>query len=303
MTMKRNSAGKIKIAVPARLDAILFEYSLKKMKDIELTIAPAREIPRLLHDRKVDCALVPSVMYFQGDYEIVPDAAISTFFEIGTEILVSSKPLAEMRSVAFSRMPDTSRVILEVALRELFPEIPYRFEIGTGNPFKDLESCDATVVTGEGAFGLPDDYHLYNVGEFWVRLTELPAVFYLWLVPAELPVPAKQRAYAHVMLAKKTGLAKIDKVVRLAQERVTLNRYRMIEYLTVELDYDLFIKQVKSLDLLGEYMSGFKLIQEEKRRDLVFATQRSHVSVFEEVFGAGDVSIDDIVLDFDLDDE
>jgi len=242
-------------------------------------------------------------MYFQGDYEIVPDAAISTFFEIGTEILVSSKPLAEMRSVAFSRMPDTSRVILEVALRELFPEIPYRFEIGTGNPFKDLESCDASVVTGEGAFGLPDDYHLYNVGEFWVRLTELPAVFYLWLVPAELPVPAKQRAYAHVMLAKKTGLAKIDKVVRLAQERVTLNRYRMIEYLTVELDYDLFIKQVKSLKILGEYMSSFKLIQEEKRRDLVFATQRSHVSVFEEVFGAGDVSIDDIVLDFDLDDE
>lgn len=289
---------KTRIAVPSRLDAILFEYGLSKDPGVDLTVAPPREIPRLLQDGIVECALVPSVMYFQGDYLIVPDVSVSTFNELSTEILVSKTPLQDVRSVAFPRQPDTARTIIEISLRELFPEIPYRFEIGTGNPFKDLEKVDATVISGEGALGVPSDIKHYNIGEFWVRLTELPAVFYLWLVPAELPVAAREKAYAHVMLAKKTGLAQSDKVVRFARERVTLNKYKMIEYLTVEIDYDLFSKQVKSLDELCLLMVDYRLIPEDKKKPLEFATVRSHVSVFEEIFGVPEEGIEDVLLDW-----
>ena len=297
-TFPTKDVSKIRIAVPSRLDAILFEYALRKDKDVDLTVAPPREVPGLLQDGIVDCALVPSVMYFQGDYLIVPDAAVSTFYQLSTELLVSRISLQDVRSVAVPRQPDTARAILEIALRELFPEIPYKFEIGTGNPFKDLDRVDAAVISGEGALGVPRDFKHYNIGEFWVRLTELPAVFYLWLVPAGLPVATRERAYAHVMRAKKTGLAQSDKVVVFARDRVTLNRYKMIEYLTVEIDYDLFSKQVKSLGELCDYLVDYRLIPEEKKKPLEFATSRSHVSVFDEIFGGAEEGIEDVMLDW-----
>ena len=305
MPSLREDGGRIKIALPARLDAILYEYGLAKDRDVDLTVAPVREVPRLLHERAVDCALVPAVMYFQGDYLIVPDAAISTFMYLGTEILASRLKLDEVRSVAFQRQPDTARTILEIALRELFPEIPYRFEIGTGNPLSDLERCDAAVVTGEGAFGLPQDLRRYDVSEFWVRLTELPAVFYLWLTPADLSEDRRERAYAHVIKAKKTGLAQSDKVVRFAQTRITLSKYRLIEFLTVDVDYDLFSRQVKSLRALGDYMASYKLIPDEKHRDIEFASRRNHVSIFEEMLGVDAETADDVILDWttDVEDE
>jgi predicted solute-binding protein len=293
--------GRIRIAIPVRLDAVLFEYGLAMDRGVDVTIAPVRDVPRLLHERAVDCALVPSVMYFQGDYLIVPDAAISTFMHMSTELLVSRLKLDEVRSVAFPRQPDTSRTILEIALRELFPEVPYRFEIGTGNPFSDLEKCDAAVVTGEGAFGLPNDLRKYDIGEFWVRLTELPAVFYLWLTPAELSETRRERAYAHIIKAKKTGLAQSDKVLRFAQNRITLNRYRLIEYLTVDIDYDLFSRQVKSLKALSDYMASYKLIKEGNQKGIEFASRRNHISIFEELLGKDEESADDVVQDWTTD--
>ncbi len=291
--------SKVRIAVPSRLDAVLYEYALKKDSGVDLTLAHPREVPGLLRDGIADCALVPAVMYFQGDYLIVPDAAISTFTELSTEILVSRIPLQEVKSVAVPRQPDTARTILEISLRELFPEVPYKFEIGKGNPFKDLEKVDAALISGEGALGVPPTFKRYNIGEFWVRLVELPAVFYLWLVPADSPAELRERAYAHVLRAKKTGLANSDKVVQYARERVTLNKYKMIEYLTVEIDYDLFSKQVKSLEEMCQLMVDYRLIPEEKQKPLEFATARSHVSVFEEVFGVSEDGIEDVLLDWD----
>jgi predicted solute-binding protein len=297
---EESKKAKVKIALPHRLDAILFEYGLAKDNDVELVVDLPHRAADLLAHRVVDCALVPSVMYFQGDYMIVPDVAVSTYVQMGSELLVSKKPLPEVRSVAFPNQPDTSRTMLEIALRELFPEIPYRFEIGVGNPHTDLERCDGAVISGEGAFGLPEGLHKYDVGEFWVRITELPAVFSLFLVSADMPLERRNEIYARVIKAKQTGLAQSDKVVRMAQERVTLNRYRLIEYLTVNLDYDLFSRQVKSLKLLGEYMADYKLIPDDRRKELEFATHRSHVSLFEEVFGVGtaeDASLDELFSD------
>ncbi len=302
MNYKQESTDLVRIAIPARLDAVLFEYALRMNKRVELLIAPPRDIPRLLFERKVDCALVPSVMYFQGDYLIIPDVSISTFYRMTTEVLVSSKQLIDVRSVALPRQPDSSRTILEIALRELFPELPYRFEIGTGNPYKDLENCDASVVSGEGALGIPDNLRKNNIGEIWVRMTDLPAVFYLWLTHADFPRKKLEEIYAHIILAKKTGLAQADRVMRYARDRVTLNKYKLIEYLTVQIDYDLFSQQVKSLRLLGDYMQTYKLIPEGRDVELKYATARSHVSIFESIFGATTESIDDLVIDWQSDD-
>lgn len=302
MSYRDKQLEPVRIALPSRLDAVMFEYGLLKDKAVELHLAPTKDIPRMLFERKVDCALVPSVMYFQGEYLIVPDVSISTFFRMSTEVLVSSKPLPDVRSVALPRQPDTSRVILEIALRELFPETPFKFEIGTGNPYKDLENCDAAVVSGEGALGIPDNMRKNNIGEFWVRLTDLPAVFYLWLTHADYHKSKLEAIYAHVMLAKKTGINQSDRVIRFARERVTLNKYKLIEYLTVEIDYDLFSQQIKSLRLLGDYLKTYKLIPEGKSTELKYATERSHVSVFESIFGTTTQSIDDLVIDWQTED-
>lgn len=289
---------KLKVAIPHRIDAILFEHGFRGADNVEVTLVPPREIPRLLHEREVDAALAPSVMFFQGDYVIIPDAAISTFHRIGTELLVSRCKLEEVRSIAFMRQPDTSRTILEIVLRELFPEVPFKFEIGTGNPLRDLEKCDAAAISGSGAWGLAADIRTYDVGEFWVRLTELPAVFSLWLSPKELSEERRLEASKQVMEAKKRGLREIDRVVKLARERVTLSKYRLIEYLTLNVDYDLFSRQVKSLKLLGKMMQEYRLLPKGKEIDLEFATRRTHVSLFTEVFGRGDnEGVDDLLFE------
>ena len=138
------------------------------------------ELVKLLREGKIEAGIVSSVEYFFNpeSYWVLPNISVSSRGSVCSVLLLSRKPLEEVRRVRITPSSLTSRYLLIYILREV-----YRLrveEVGEGE--------DAFLAIGDEAIQLRDSYpYAYDLGEEWFRQTGLPFVFALFLVRREVP--------------------------------------------------------------------------------------------------------------------
>ena len=100
------------------------------------------ECARLLHAGAIDVGLIPSIEYLRGGpYRIVPDLAIASRGPVASVAIYTTKPMADVRSIALDTSSRTSVALVSVLCARLFKIAPALERRGP-----DLSRCSSTAT-------------------------------------------------------------------------------------------------------------------------------------------------------------
>jgi chorismate dehydratase len=151
----------------------------------------------LLHDNVIDVGLIPSIEYLRPPlsatgaqaYRIVPDLAVASRGPVASVALYTTRPIAEVRSIALDTSSRTSVALTRVLSARVFgirPELhPHDPDLASM-----LASCDAALIIGDKALvtnggalrlgGREVTVEKIDLGEAWTGATGLPFVYAFW---------------------------------------------------------------------------------------------------------------------------
>jgi chorismate dehydratase len=123
----------------------------------------------------ITTATIPSLV-------VLPDVAIAALNQVRSILLVTSKPIEEVRTVAVDTSSRTSVGLTQVLLTKFFgghrnftPMPPVLKPM--------LELCDAALLIGDAALMADTSgLRVYDLAEVWRQKTGLPFVFAVWAV-------------------------------------------------------------------------------------------------------------------------
>lgn len=161
-----------------------FEHgSAGKNFEIEYTIPS--ECAAALADGRADIGIIPAITYAQiPGLVILPNIAIASRDHVRSILLVSKRRIEDIRTVATDTSSRTSVALTQILFakffgghREFTPHPPDLKEM--------LKQHDAALLIGDSALQISmhdSQYHLYDLGHDWRRLTGKPFVFAFWAV-------------------------------------------------------------------------------------------------------------------------
>ena len=136
-----------------------------------------------LRTGEADIGIIPVITTAEiPELVVLPDVAIAARDRVRSILLVSRRPLEEVRTVAVDTSSRTSVGLVDVLLtkfyggrRELRPMPPVVSTM--------LQQCDAGLLIGDPAMmAATDGLYSYDLGELWRAQTGLPFVFAVWAV-------------------------------------------------------------------------------------------------------------------------
>lgn len=175
--------------------APLYEVWLETVRRPEwlVTEAPPAVLNRMLHAAELDLGFVSSHEYalHPQEYRILGDLSISATGAVGSVLLLSRLPLAELegRPLLLSVQSQTSVSLIRIILEEFHGVRPcYRMGqamAGSG----DAPPAAAVLAIGDEALRLARDRetypHVLDLSQAWQERTGLPFVFAVWAVREE----------------------------------------------------------------------------------------------------------------------
>ncbi len=229
--------------------------------------APPSLLNTMLANGELDISPVSSVAYArnQDDWLLLPDLSISCFGKVMSVILVSKYPLNQLtdKKVILTEESATAAALLRLLFS--FKKIKPYFETGKIRYTDDLRQNDvgAALVIGDAAlkekWQKEFDY-VFDLGEMWWNLTELPFVFALWAVRksfAEKKSESVLSVTEYFHISKHKGLMNIREIIPAASAKLNLSADICRDYYS-HLHYDLNPLQIKGLETF------FKGLYEER---------------------------------------
>ena len=152
-----------------------------------------RGVPAVLNNdivnHRLDVSNVSSIIYARDNDELVilPDVCISTDGAVQSIILVSRKPIEDIKDdkIILTAKSATSHCLLKIILRSAYGTIPnyYIRHVTPENPIPD--DAAASLLIGDDALWLyhhqqPELYY-YDLGAEWKKLTGKKMVYALWV--------------------------------------------------------------------------------------------------------------------------
>ena len=181
--------NRVRLGAVGYLNARPLVYGLDRSPRFDVRYDVPSTCARLLHEGAIDVGLIPSIEYLRGGpYRIVPDLAIASHGPVASVTLLTSKPMADVRSIAMDTSSRTSVALVRVLCARLFHIEP---TLDARGPDADdmLTHCDAALIIGDNALFLdPGSVRLkrdttidtIDLGEAWTRLSGLPFVYAFW---------------------------------------------------------------------------------------------------------------------------
>src|SRR6056297_914782 len=171
-----------------------------------------------LRGGRLDVALIPIVEYFRanaavpGSLKIVSDAVIACRGPVWSVRLLSRVPTHRIRRLALDEGSRTSAAMVQVLLSELHglecETIPLGIE-----QLPESVDADAILLIGDRAMhperGVYEE--IWDLGDRWCRMTQLPFVFAAWVAKEETDVTG----LAEILEASRDeGLAHLHQIAR-----------------------------------------------------------------------------------------
>ncbi len=153
--------------------------------DFEIDYTVPSECAAALAAGRADIGIIPAITYAQiPQLLILPNIAIAAKDRVRSILLVSKKPIADVRTVATDTSSRTSVALAQILFtkflggqRALTPHPPDLKEM--------LKGHDAALLIGDSALQISmhdTQYHLYDLCHDWRRMTGKPFVFAFWAV-------------------------------------------------------------------------------------------------------------------------
>lgn len=223
---------------------------------------------RALAENRADIGIIPTVTYAEiPALVILPNIAIAAKDSVRSILLVSRKPIEDVKTVATDTSSRTSVALMQIIFakflgghRKFTPHPPDLKEM--------LKEHDAALLIGDSALQISmhhTQYHLYDLGHDWHRLTGMPFVFAFWAVRLEALArqPRDMDLVGTFQRSRDHGLQP-ENIATLAAEwapKLGLSQGEVSTYLTRNIHYYLDRENHAGLQLFLQYACEVGLIR------------------------------------------
>ena len=191
-----------------------------------------------------DIGIIPVITTAEiADLVVLPDVAIAARDRVRSILLVSRRPLDEVRTVAVDTSSRTSVGLIDVLLTKFYGG---RRELRPMTPALEtmLASCDAGLLIGDPAMmAKTDGLYSYDLGELWRTQTGLPFVFAVWAVrKAALAQMRPDLALGGIFRSSRDHGLRPENLAAIAREwapRIGLRQAEIVQYLQENIHYRL----------------------------------------------------------------
>ena len=252
----QSSVGSRQSAVPKEL-----------RNEFEITYTVPSICAEALRAGTADIGIIPTITYAaMPGLVILPDAVIASKNDVRSILLVSQKPIEDVRTIAADTSSRTSVVLTQVLCEKLWGGTrtirPMAPDVDTM-----LSACDAALLIGDSALRLdPTKYVAYDLAAEWRKLTGLPFVFAVWALRMAALAETSRNPDPAIVLSRSrdhgTEPQNIATIARLWSQYVGLSQSAIAEYLTHHIHYTLDAENRAGLELFYQYAAELGLIPE-----------------------------------------
>jgi chorismate dehydratase len=241
-----------------------------------------------LRTGRADVAIIPAIEYQRiKDLVVLPDMSIASKKQVRSLLLISKKPVREVRSLALDRSSRSTQALTRILCAEKWKIAP-NFSEATPNLPEMLTQSDAALLIGDPALrislGLEKDsrpgaegeaicptamlgitraelLYVYDVVGEWRSLTGLPAVLAVWAARCDVATPD---VAADFISSRDFGLAHISEISFEAARELELPAPALESYLRRNIDFSLDAENLRGLNSYYQYAARLGLIPQAK---------------------------------------
>jgi chorismate dehydratase len=230
-----------------------FEHGLG---DFEISYTVPSQCAADLARGTADIGIIPSAAYATiPNLAIIPGVAIAAKQAVRSILLVSRKPLADIRTVALDNSSLTSVALVRLLFERFWGgDIEYL----SANPdlHAMLATSDAALLIGDPALQVDRTrYKTWDLAEEWIRFTGKPFVFAFWAVRQDSLKDCRRNLAVDFQASLNWGLQSetLDEISRIWSPRLGLSEPDVREYLTRNIHFYLDADCLEGLKLFYRY--------------------------------------------------
>jgi chorismate dehydratase len=201
-----------------------------------------------------DIGIVPSFELTRQNLDIIPGAGIACHGAVRSILLISSRPAAQVRTLALDSSSRTSVELVRVILERRYGVAP-----ACVSHAPDLNAmlriADAALIIGDPALRIDPaslPWHVYDLGTEWVEMTGLPMVFAVWAGRKGMVTPELVSAFHE---SCRYGLDRMEEIVAAESVARGFDPEAVREYLTHHIVHELGPRDYQGMELFLEYAS------------------------------------------------
>jgi chorismate dehydratase len=218
----------------------------------ELTFRVPSECARLVASGAADIGNIPVIEFARQNLEMVPGVGVATRGAVRSILLVSKRPLSEIRTLAADSSSRTSVTLARIILSRRYGAEPH-FEPCAPDISGMLAAADAALIIGDPALRLDLHtlpYQFADLGQEWTEMTGLPMVFAVWAGQKRHITPAVTRALNE---SCQFGRRRLEDIVRIDGAARGIPEPLAREYLTHHIVNELGPREYEGLQLYLRY--------------------------------------------------
>jgi chorismate dehydratase len=232
-----------------------FEHGLAP-EGFEISYTIPSQCARELQNGKADIGIIPSAAYASiPGLSIIPGVAIASKRAVRSILLVSQKPIDEIRTVALDNSSLTSVALTRVLFEKHWGGAR-EFSSDAPNLDSMLSEHDAALLIGDPALQVDRScYYTWDLAEEWLRFTGKPFVFAFWAVRNQAAQASKLDLASVFQRSRDHGLepANLEQIAETWAPKLNLTERDVHSYLTSNIFYYLDESCLEGLRLFYRY--------------------------------------------------
>jgi len=236
------------------------QEELHRQFEVDYTI-PSR-CAQMLAEESADIGIIPVAAYATTpNLCILPDVAIASKKSVRSILLVSKRPLDQIRTVALDRSSRTSAALIQVLFRKHW-QGDVQFAQADPSLTHMLGKYDGALLIGDPALQVDRSrYQSWDLAEEWRRFTGKPFVFAFWAMRSEAASEEEAAVVAETLRnSRDTGLRHIDTIANEWSERLKLPADVIVRYLSENVHYYLDQENISGMQLFFEYAAELQVL-------------------------------------------
>lgn len=236
----------------------------------QLSFTVPSQCAEALRSGSVDVAIIPVIEYQRiPDLLVLPNLSISSKKAVRSLLLVSRKPLPEVRRIALDRSSRSTQTMVRILCAKRWNIAPEFLEANPDLPAM-LRQADAALLIGDPALrlalmaetkgtsnaaglacpadvaGIPssEPVFVYDVVEQWRSLTELPAVLAFWAARRDAVTPEVVRDFQDSLAF---GMRQLKEISAESSRELRLSAEKLERYLSENIHYMLDEENLRGL--------------------------------------------------------
>jgi chorismate dehydratase len=218
----------------------------------ELVFRSPAECADLISTGAADIGIVPAIEVPRQNLEIIPGIGVASRGPVRSILLISQRPLPEIRTLAADSSSRTSVELARIVLARRYGCEP-RLRSQKPDLATMLESADAALIIGDPALRIDPaalPYFVADLGKEWTQMTGLPMVFAVWAGRKQCITPSVIKAFQQ---SCRYGRERIDEIVDTDAAARDIGPELARQYLTQHIVNEFSSKEYEGMELFLSY--------------------------------------------------